>query len=128
MGGYRSGRYGSRGVIESLKRLDVREWSRQGWLTNERIGVYSWQRDGKPGGAVAYQVLGDELTLYYGITDQDGIEHPSELMIYLRRVPCRFGGERVYWQCASWDRRCDLIVMETRHCRAGCGRCLKLRY
>jgi len=129
MGGHRSGRYGWRGVIESRKRLDVREWSRAGWLTPGRSGTHGWMNDeGERTGSVCYTVLADELQLHYLVSEEDGAEQQVEQMIYLRRVPCRFGGERIYWQCPCCYRRCEIVAMASHGCSWGCRRCLNLRY
>lgn len=48
MGGYNSGRYGWHGVMESRKRLDIRDCRRRGWLHAGASGRYECNRDGEP--------------------------------------------------------------------------------
>jgi hypothetical protein len=126
MGGYNSGRHGWRGVIESRKRLDIRQC--RSWLRPGRLGTYSWNQDGEPCGSVSYSVLDGALELRYTITDGEDEGQSIRVTIPVRRFPCRYGGERLYWSCPNCFRRCEVVVMASHGRHWGCQRCLRLRY
>ena len=128
MGGYNSGRYGWRGVIENRKRLDIRECVRRGWLRPGSAGSYSWRRDGASCGSVDYTVLDGALELRYTILSGDDEGKRVQVTIPIRILPWRFGGQRRYWLCPSCCRRCEIIAMASHGRGWACRRCLRLRY
>lgn len=122
MGGSCSGRYGWRGVIEHRRRLDIREWRREGWIRPGERATLSWGEC-----TVACGITRDALTLTYDITtDEDRQE--VQVDVPIRRVPCRYGGERLYWLCPSCYRRREIVVMASHGRFWGCRTCLRLRY
>src|SRR5262245_26315858 len=128
MGGYNSGRYGWRGVIEQRKRLDIRQCVRRGWLRAGTSGSYSWTQDGEPSGSVSYTVLDGALELRYTILSDPNEDAEVRVSVPIRRVPCRYGGERLYWACPNCYRRREVIVMASHGRFWGCRTCLRLRY
>jgi hypothetical protein len=128
LGGYNSGRAGWRGVVEQRKRLDIRRCRKQGWLRVGASGWYNWTWDGEPWGSVSYAVRDGALELSWRITSSDDENVSFRTTVPIKRVPCRFGGERLYWHCPSCYRNCEVIVMANTARFWGCRRCLKLRY
>ena len=114
--------------MEQRKRLDIRQWTRRGWLRVGTSGGYSWTQDGEPTGSVSYTVLDDALELRYTITSGDDEGESVRVTIPIRRTACRYGGERLYWACPNCYRRCEVIVIASHARFWGCRRCLRLRY
>ena len=109
MGGSNSGCHGWRGVIEGRKHLDIRQC--RSWLLPGRIGSYSWNLDGEASGSASFRVLNGALELRYTITDGDDEGACIRVTVPIRRVPCHYGGERLYWNCPNCFRRCEVVVM-----------------
>jgi len=128
MGGYNSGRYAWCGVVEQRKRLDIRQCARRGWLRMGTSGSYQWTQDGEPCGSVSYTVGGGALELRYTILSGENEGEAVRITIPIRRVPCRYGGERLYWACPNCYRRCEVVVMASHAHFWGCRVCLHLRY
>src|SRR5215471_6951142 len=107
MGGYNSGRYGWRGVVEQRKRLHMRTFHRRGWLRPGLSGILQWSSDGEPSGTVGYRTDHDALYLHYTVRADDEQEQ-VEQRIAIERLPCRYGGERHYWRCPRCSRRIEV--------------------
>jgi len=94
MGGSRSGRHGWRGVIEQRTRLDIRHLRRNGWLTP---GIHNLSYSS--GSSLTYVASDDHVELRYTLTNEAGEEQQIRKTVPIRRKPCRYGGERLYWLC-----------------------------
>jgi ribosomal protein S27AE len=127
MGGYNSGRYGWRGVVEQRKRLDIREFRRRGWLRSGSSGTLHWSRDGEPDGSIDIWMDHNALHLEYTVGADDEREQ-VEQRIAIERVACRYGGYRPYWRCPRCGRRIEVVIMATHGRWWGCQRCMRLRY
>lgn len=128
MGGYGSGRPAQRGVIEHRTRLDIRQFVRRGWLRCWGSGSLSWSRGGETTTSLEYRVFADSVELDYVVTSYEQQRMPVCVTIPIRRIPCRFGGERLYWGCPRCYRRCEVVVMAYHGQWWGCRKCMRLRY
>lgn len=129
MGGYGSGRWGRRvtkGTTDAALRLDVRWLARQGYLTPASFGTYLivWSLGERRTGTILVRYDAnrpDELRLIYHTR-----RHESEPWAQVReavpldRTPCRYGGERIWFQCPGCvSRRAVLFSLGGRfRCRA----------
>jgi hypothetical protein len=123
MGGFSSGRRGWRAVIESRIRIDVCDLNRRGQLADCGAGKWRWKDDdGEEIASVLYFVQPEAVTLYYSVNGE-----LCQVRLKLTRIPCRYGGARVYFRCPRCAERVEVIVQAGTR-TWGCRRCLRLRY
>ena len=128
MGGYGSGRYGWRGVIEHRLRLSIRTFTGGDWLVPGRSGVLPWTRGGEDWASVSFTTQAGAVVLNYSAREGDGPLVPVQITLPVTSIPCRFGGRRYYWQCPRCGRRCEGLVLANGGRSWGCRQCLRLRY
>jgi hypothetical protein len=103
MGSWLSGRRPEKVTVESCYVLDLARLLRQGWV---KPGAFvtsniSWSnaRTGKEQASIGlqanlYDLHAAWVRLHYSVGDK-----PQDYRVWLRRVPCRLGGFRWWWQC-----------------------------
>ena len=116
MGGYGSGRYGSRAVIESQFRIKLRD------LTGKTGKVQWFDDNGDLMASAGYFLTPEAATLIYRAEGK-----PYRPMVRLSRIPCRYGGSRTYFHCPRCYERVETIVLFGAG-SLGCRHCLRLRY
>ncbi len=107
--------------------LDVRKLRRHGTL---RPGIYAWgwSRDGEQYASIGIVVQPESVRLEYMRTPSGGDPRPTTCTVWLDRVACRYGGERVYFLCPDCGRRCERLFGLDRAGRFACRICLRLGY
>lgn len=114
MGGYGSGRRGSRPTVESSFRIELSKLRRSGFLQpgSDTSTVWSWHNNyGEHTGSVRLRCnmagqFGAELEISCSI---DG--SPMFQRITLEFAPMRFGGRRWYARCPDSGRRCTVLAL-----------------
>ncbi len=121
-----AGRPGYRVKAEQLKRIDVRDWARRGFLRCPCSFSWSWHRGGEPTGSIGVRVHGpDALTLNYTVTlDNVAREVAERLPIVATKLP--YGGARPWFSCPYCARR--VAVLYLRGGRFGCRLCKRVSY
>ena len=99
MGGYGSGRRGTKPKAERHIALDVNQLRRAGHLAPGAKAPLVWTRGGEPIGPVVLCSTGEAVTLGYMARLGDEPWREIEDDIPLVRVPCRYGGARPYFLC-----------------------------
>lgn len=99
MGGFGSGRHGSKRKAEHLRALDVNRLHRDGCLDDDSYSVRAWRCD--DGDIVTIGLLcdGASLTLRYRIQLSGADWKDIEERVPLERMPCRYGGSRPWFRC-----------------------------
>lgn len=132
MGGYNSGRQGWRRRVEHHRSLDVNRLRKAGALDPGAYTGWAWQRDGETVASIGLRGESGRLRLVYRVgrdgEEKEDIDYPVRLL----SVPCRFGGERFYFQCPGMvrgrfcGRRVAKLYLGWRY--FVCRHCLGLAY
>lgn len=119
MGGFGSGRPsgGGKTCVEHMRRLDVRQLARAGYLEPGQSYAWSWTATD-----IRVKVGDDRLELAYRANDRD-----MRYGIWLDRTPCTYGGTRIWWSCPAigCGRRCAVLYGGPTF---ACRRCYRLAY
>ena len=91
MGGYGSGRPGSRAKTEQMKRLDLSSLRRKGYLNGFPVSL-SWSYGGDPIGSISLQAKYDGVRLFYRTRRNDGEWQDVDEVVPTVWTPTRFGG------------------------------------
>lgn len=129
MGGFGSGHHwhgGGKGVCEQMKRIDLREFRRRGWLRSSRRGSLNWSMGGEPAGSIGYRILDGAMELSYRARDpgEDDWRDVSEKVAFVFTGQ-RLGGERLWFACPGCGRRCAVLYGGALF---RCRRCCRLAY
>jgi hypothetical protein len=124
MGGYGSGRPGSRAKTEQMKRLDLRSLRRKGYLTGFPSRI-SWSYGDEPIGSIGLQARADGLRLFYRSRNGDGEWHDVDEVVPYVWTPTQFGGRRQWFLCLKCGRRCRILYGGSRF---RCRHCYRLSY
>ena len=120
MGGYGSGRRGGKDTVGEMLALDIRRWTREGYLRPGYSGQWTWSRRGTAYANIHYQVEDGAVRLMYKTRERSGEWQEMDYRVRLDRTPCNYGGARVWFLCPSCSRRVALIyggkVFACRHC------------
>lgn len=121
-----AGRPAYRAKGEQLRRIDVRQWARIGYLQNGARFSWVWHMGTERAGSISVQVEdGGALKLLYALgTGQD--QKDASQRVGLVYTPCQFGGARAWFACPSCGGRCGLLYM--RWGRFACRHCQKVAY
>ncbi len=119
MGGRGSGnwyRWGTKDTTGEHRRIDVRQWAREGWLVPGSF-VSTWQRDGKVTGSILVVVPAGanppaEVVLIYAASSRGEPARDVRERVPLAWTPCHYGGRRPWFVCPG----------------LGCGRRVALLY
>lgn len=125
MGGQGSGRrwhYGAADRTDDYRRLDVRRWQRDGFLTPGRAFGWQWARHGEEVASIDVRTETDRVILSYrhrsGGDDWKSEEYP----VRLDWTACTYGGRRVWFLCPArgCGRRVAILyggaIFACRHC------------
>ena len=128
MGGLGSGRrLGSPKLIaDELQHLDVRELRKQGRLKSGFMGTITWSCRGEQSGAVSFRNFGDELTLSYRYSYNDGEWQSVYQVVNILRTPCNFGGERIWWECGKCHSKVGVLYLCSKYFY--CRKCSGVKY
>lgn len=130
MGGWGSGRYGSgsAATTDEVSRVDIRYLRKQGWLYPGTRGSLSWTCRGEPAGNVHYSITGDFFTLDYKTRQRGEDWELITLPVPITSNPCRYGGQRHYFQCPAigCGRRCEVLYSAGKY--FVCRKCSGLLY
>lgn len=127
MGGYGSGPQYRRPSTSEAMRVDIRYMRKNSLLRSGKIGSLHWSCGGRPSGDIRYSVAhnGGALILDYKVREVGGEWQPMILTVPLVTRPCRYGGERQYFQCPNvrCRRRCEVLYSCGVYflCRECCG-------
>ena len=123
MGGYNSGRQGSKGTTQGRNTLDVRNWQRDHLLIPGHRFSSFWTRNGQPNGSISVIVNTASVNLIYrhgGDTGQD-MNYP----VMIDWTPCNYGGRRAWWLCPCCERRVAVLYSGKIF---ACRQCHQLNY
>jgi hypothetical protein len=125
---YGAGRPGYRVVGETLQRIDVRLWSRKGYLQGDTEHSFSWHwtRNDKPSGSIGVQANGARVILSYRLQANGDDWRDRWETVAIEQTMCRFGGVRNWFQCPHCVRRCELLYL--RFGRFACRHCNRISY
>ncbi len=121
-----AGRPGYRAKAEHLRRVDVRQWARLGYLSEGRFFSWRWTRGGEETGSIGVRVQSpNALTLDYTIT-QDGTGRHVAERVNINRTACPYGGMRPWFSCPRCARR--VAVLYLRRGFFACRHCQRVAY
>jgi len=126
MGGYGSGRWGSRKPkAEHMKRLNLVRLRRDGALRSGAASTIGWSCGGEETSSIGIVAAGDALRLIYRARNGDGSWFAVDEMVRFLVTKPAFGGERFWFACPGCGRRCRVLFGGVRF---RCRRCHGLRY
>lgn len=126
---YGAGRPARNAKAEELKRIDVRIWAKRGYfqMNMEHSFAWSWTCNNEPSGSISVLASFRNATLSYRLRDSYGGEWRDKLeRVSIERTRCNYGGERVWFQCPTCGRRCELLYL--RFGRFACRKCNHVAY
>ncbi len=123
---YGAGRPARHGKAEHYRRIDIRRWAREGFLTQGRYFGWQWQQDGETVASIGVRVnQPDMLTLIYRW--QNGEDWQDETVpIRLAKTSCHFGGHRHWFICPHCGRKAAILYLASG--KWYCRKSLKLAY
>lgn len=125
MGGPGSGRrwhYGAADCTDDYRRLDVRRWQRDGFLTPGRAFGWQWTRDGEKVASIDVRAETDRVILSYRHRSGSGDWQSEEYPVWLDWTVCTYGGRRAWFLCPArgCGRRVAILyggaIFACRHC------------
>lgn len=125
MGVSGSGRLRDFGVADctdDYRRLDVRRWQREGFLTPGRAFGWKWTRNGEKVGSINVRTELCRVILSYHYRSGDGGWMVEEYPVSLDWTACAYGGRRTWFLCPLPDcgRRVAILyggrTFACRHC------------
>jgi len=132
MGGFGSGnrlRFGTRGVVETHRSLDIRRWQREGFLRSGHRFGWQWTQNGEAAASIGVKIAeASRINLEYRVrADGDKWEEVA-YSIHLCTTPCHYGGCRVWFNCPALGcgRRVAKLYLGSRY--FVCRHCLNLAY
>jgi hypothetical protein len=101
MGGFGSGRPSGLGydTVEACRSIDVNRLHKEGCLQPGWSGGWQWTNNGERVGWINLRAEADYVHLSYRVRIGDGEWENVDETVRIVRVPCRFGGSRVYFVC-----------------------------
>lgn len=129
MGGPGSGnwcRHGTKTTCEEVRRIDIREMKKHGWLQPGCNRRMSWSCGGESTGSIRYQVNVNAITLSYRSFAYGDEWEDIEEVVRFDRTPCNYGGERLWFLCPHCRRR--VAVLYGAGSRFLCRHCYNLPY
>lgn len=125
MGGFGSGRgtrYNAADCTDDFRRLDVRRWQRDGFLTVGHAFGWTWTRDGEAIASIQVKANTDRVVLNYRHRSGGGEWKSEEYPVLLDWTACSYGGQRAWFLCPAQGcgRRVAILygggVFACRHC------------
>lgn len=133
MGGFGSGRRGSRRKAENCLGLDVNQLGRLGCLNVGYDGGCDWSRHGQKTGEVGIRSDGLAIVLSFNVERRlDGRSLDIEQRVPFDQVPCTKGGNRTYFLCTGHPhgqpcgRRVGKLFLARRYFL--CRHCQRIAY
>ncbi len=121
-----AGRPGYRAKGEQLKRVDVRQWARLGYLTRACTFSWRWSIGGESAGSISITVHSPHaLSLQYSVTINDEQRTINDT-VELLHTPCNLGGTRQWFSCPRCAR--PVAVLYMRSGRFACRHCQRVAY
>lgn len=113
---YGAGRPGRNGKVESLLRIDVRDWARRGLLDSANYFGWSWSREDEKIASIGVYVNDtNSLTLKYTWTPDGGEPQSISKSITLAHTSCHYGKSRVWFRCPACYRRVAILYSLKGH-------------
>ena len=115
MGGPNSGRRwgrSSKSTTDSFISIDVRRWSREGYLEPGRRFRWQWLQHDEPFANISARAERGRMILTYRQRSYGDDWQDMEYSVYLASTPCHMGGARQWFRCPA----------------RGCGRRVALLY
>lgn len=124
---YGAGRPAHKVTAESVQRIEVRRWSRAGNFNGNFHFSCGWNRGGEPSGSISVCTSQDSAVLSYRIKDLYSNEWSDKRQfVAVVSTPCKYGGNRKWFQCPTCNRRCEVLYLRTS--RFACRHCQKIAY
>ena len=118
MGNANSGRYGGKAKCEDCLSLDVRHFTRKGWLKNGTKLNLTWSN----GSSMTASIQEQSINLSYAINGGAALTY----RINLATSDCNYGGQRTWFICPRCHGRKAKLFL--RNGRFACRTCQRLRY
>ena len=130
MGGPGSGnwyRWNKKITCEEVRRIDIRDLKKRGWLEPCCRRQMFWECNGKDAGNIEYQVTENALILSYRSRSNPNTEWEDiEETVRFDRTPCNYGNKRLWFRCPHCERR--VAVLYGLSSRFFCRHCTGLSY
>ncbi len=114
MGGYGSGRTGSKQKAEHCPSLDVNKMRRDGCLEPGWSGQWVWSRNGQETGRISARAERGRIILSYKVRQNGNDWEPITQTVHTTQSDCNYGGQRPYFLCPG--------VVNGRHCGRRVGK------
>lgn len=122
MGSGRRNRYGTAECTDDYRRLDIRRWQRDGYLTAGRAFGWQWSRHDEIVASIQVRMEADRVILNYRHRPSGGEWKSEEYPVRLDWTPCTYGGRRAWFLCPAvgCGRRVAVLygggIFACRHC------------
>ena len=124
--------YNRKPTAEESCRLTLKDFKRQGLLTDQPYGKFEWKKSlsGKTTSVLWVADWADNpcVILMYTITDRDGNKHDYKYEVPLVTTPCNFGGVRYWFACPCCYRRSGVLYLVPGEVYFMCRHCSNLTY
>lgn len=130
MGGCGSGKYyrwNAKRTTSNLDALDIRWLSRKGLLEKGANATVSFSTNGIQQSSVGFSVDEKACRIRYRSTSKVNDQYNVDQRIVLLSTPCNLGGERMWFQCPTFNCNRRVAILYCGRTVA-CRTCLRLSY
>ena len=129
MGGFGSGRQGGKTTTSGYRRLDVRQFQRDGLLTPGHSFGWQWTRSGEVVASIKVRTDDDRVILDYRHKSGGADWQAGGYPVRLEWTACTLGGRRAWFRCPAngCGRRVALLYLGGAGIFA-CRHCYRLAY
>lgn len=96
--------YGAKCTVEGSRSIDVLRWNKLGYLAGYSRFSWAWRRDDVTTASINVEAENTLVVLSYRARDYGAEWEDVKQRVPLEWTPCRFGGERPWFQCSAYFR------------------------
>ena len=118
-------------TVEESRQISLPWLRKRGCIKSWHSGTLTWTssfHESSIGFEISLWNNDSYMRLYYATTDRwSGEKTSHDYRIALIKTPCRFGGNRFWFQCPNCWRKVSTLMISS-HSKYACRRCLHLTY
>jgi len=128
MGGYGSGKQFGASCTDDHLAVDIRQWQREGLLTDGSNFNTTWSRAGKEMGNMGVRAENGQIILTYSWQKSGGESGRLDYPVSLQTTSCHYGGLRYWFTCPAvgCGKRVAKLYLGDKY--FACRHCYRLAY